>query len=91
MKLENWSVTYRGDLYTPPELQVPILQGFVTGHPLHDDGKFITTSSIKGLTEDGKVQTRNSVYELGTVDPKWDALYPNAKQRFLDSLAKWVK
>lgn len=87
-KIENWSVTSNGDLYTPPELQIPVLQGNIYGHFRFPDGTFTTTSRIVGKALGWCVETKNSVYELGAVDPKWEEAFPNAKERLLTSLEK---
>lgn len=43
------------------------LAGFVTGHPEIEDGKHVITSSIIWESEDGLlVETRNTMYRLGT-------------------------
>jgi len=88
--LENWSVcTEIEDLYTPPELISPRLQGKVYGHPnseRHYDGKFIVTSAPVGQ-RNGKVVTYSGTeYELGTVDPKFEKLYPNSRERVFKNL-----
>ena len=63
--LENWSVTLRGDYYTPPEACSKCLQG------LNEDGFNIVTSPIVAVN--GRVVTTysGSVYLLGTVDPNY--------------------
>ena len=77
--INNWCVCYPKDVssYTPPELIPPCLGGKL------ENGKSIITSRIKKVNKDGTVETQNSVYKLGTVDPQWEKEYPNAKERFL--------
>jgi hypothetical protein len=71
IKLEDWSVTSYGSIYTPPENHAKLLQGTVYGHPGHDDGKKITSSPIL-FVKGRKVTTRSgSEYVLGKPDPKW--------------------
>jgi hypothetical protein len=90
MKLENWSVVYDNnvDPYTAPELIRSVLQGNVYGNPKFDDGTFICTSSIVGKNNGDIITKSGSRYELGNVDPAYEALYPNAKRRFFKSLCK---
>lgn len=67
-RLENWSVT--ACWYSAPELGRTYLQGTVFGHPKKEDGKVVITSRVLSV-EDKTVQTRNTTYELGTVDPDY--------------------
>jgi len=80
MKLENWSITH--GLYKAPE-QGGRLVGNVYGHPRHFDGKLVRTSRV--VEVDPVAQTvrthSGSIYELGTVDPGYEAVYPNARER----------
>jgi hypothetical protein len=86
MKLENWSLVYtEADPYHAPELCLPHLHGIVHGHPAIADGEEITTSSVRGKRGEALV-TRNSVYELGTIDPAYEKQFPDAKKRLLDNL-----
>ena len=72
--------------FQPPDSESNCLQGFVTGHPSHADGKAITTSRLIGQNA-GRIVTRSgSEYELGEPDPAYEAQYPNAKVRLMDSL-----
>lgn len=84
MKLENWAVVEEYEPYTASELRKARLQGTVYGHPKHDDGKRVVTSSIQKVDPVAKtVTTRSgSVYELGKVDPEWEAQFPDAESRF---------
>lgn len=86
MKLENWSiVSVNFSPYTPPELLPKALHGLVYGNPKFADGEEVTTTPIAGV-RDGKAVTRSgSVYELGTVNPNYEAQYPGARERFLGS------
>jgi adenine C2-methylase RlmN of 23S rRNA A2503 and tRNA A37 len=72
-RLENWAIVYRGDAYTPPEAQLPRVDGTVYDHPTYPDGKGIVTSHIVEVDEDNQIVTTNSgtVYKLGTVEPKY--------------------
>ena len=85
MILKNWSLVFR-DPYCAPELQKPALHGKVYGHRRFLDGSSITTSTVVGITEDGKIKTYSgSEYELGDVDPRYESMFPNAKDRLIKS------
>ena len=73
-KLDNWSWNGKS------------LQGIISNSPLHKAGKFVTTSSVVGIN--GKlIETRSgTLYKLGTVDPNYEALYPNARERMFKSI-----
>jgi hypothetical protein len=89
-QLKNWSYG-SGEVnpYTPPELIVTRLAGNVYNYPnpnRHPDGKFITTSAVMGK-RNGKVVTYSgSEYELLDVDPEYEKLFPNAKERLMNRL-----
>jgi hypothetical protein len=87
--LENWSVCYYGDEYTPPELSVALLQGSVFNHPnpnRHPDGKHVVTSRPIGQ-RNGKIVTRSGTeYDLGAVDPEFEKQYPNSRERVFKNL-----
>ena len=71
-RLENWEVIslIGRDSYKAPEQQALHLQGSVYGHPNFTDGQIIYTSRI--VKADGRqVQTRNTLYDLGKVSPKY--------------------
>ena len=75
--LDDWSMVPSADVnpYMAPEhpARQPVLYGCVTGHPLHEDGTYVTTSRI--LASAGhEVETYNTVYNLGSMDvgyKKW--------------------
>lgn len=85
-RLENWSViTLTANEYQAPELGKRCLAGEVFLHPLHEDGKFVYTTPIKGLKDRFVETASGSLYELINVDPIYERQYPNAKHRlFLD-------
>ena len=89
MRLENWSVVFSdNDPYLHPELQTLSLCGNVFNHPRFKDGKRVTTSSIKGFDGELIMTSSGSKYELGEIDPEYEKLYPDAKNRLLNSLKK---
>ena len=64
--LDDWSMVpdNEGNPYMAPEMIRPTLHGRVSGHPLHEDGTYVTTSRI--LASNGReVETCNTVYNLG--------------------------
>lgn len=90
--MENWAVVRDYDPYMAPELCKTRLQGTVYGHPKHDDGKVLVTSSIQKIDPVGRtVTTRSgSVYELGSVNPEWEAQFPDAENRFWNNNPQFV-
>jgi len=91
MKLERWSIVSRPLLnpFLAPEQVRLSLHGRVYGNPNFMDGESITTTSIQGLIVEGdmvKIKTKNSIYELGEVDPGYEAAYPNALSRVKTSV-----
>lgn len=89
-RIENWAVVHgEADPYTPPELITQHIHGQVYGHPKFPDGCNITTSSIQAVETDRTkitvVTKSGSRYELGEVLPHYEATFPNARQRLIDS------
>jgi len=72
-RLENWSCGYK------------FLQGNVYNHPNFVNGKNVHTSKVIGKIGD-KVLTKNTLYLLGEIDPEYERLYPNARERLFNSL-----
>jgi hypothetical protein len=87
IKIENWSIVEKADNpYQAPELRKQYLRGTVYNHPIKGDGKLVITSSII-KEEDGYIITNSgSIYELGTVDEEYEKLFPDAKNRLIESL-----
>ena len=80
MRLENW---YKDTVVTDT------LKGNVFGHPKHEDGTHIRTSSVAGVTPDGRVVTiSGSEYELGEPEAEYAERYPDARPRILASIRK---
>lgn len=86
-KLNNWAVVCQYNPYAAPEQQRQCLMGKVEGHPEHADGKTVVTSSIVGKFE-GQVVTANSLIELGWVRAEYEAEFPRAKERLMESLSE---
>jgi hypothetical protein len=86
MRLEHWSVVLRDvNPYQPPEHQKVYLHGKVYGHHNFADGEWVTTSCITGHFK-GRVLTQNSIYDLEEVDPEYEKLYPQARERLFATL-----
>ena len=77
MKIDNWEYVYNGSI-----------RGHVYGSDKFPDGKWIITSTIVGidLLTDEVITHTGSRYELLNPHPDYEAAYPNAKQRFINSL-----
>ena len=85
--LENWGIVTNATPYMAPEMITSSLHGLVSGHPRAElNGKYIHTSPIVGL-ENGCIVTKSgSRYVLGNVAPEYEAEYPNARERLINSL-----
>jgi len=81
MKIEMWALVFSekspGMLY---------IEGEVHGHPKQPDGKEVVTSSIIGRHGELIVTTSGNEYELGVVNPVYERMFPNAKQRLFDRI-----
>ena len=90
IRIENWSIgTNDPNPYLSPEQMSLRLAGEVHGHPKIADGIFVHTTRIVGLGENDTVLTKSgSRYMLGEVDPEYEAIYPNAKERTFEALRK---
>lgn len=87
--LDEWAVVSSPDPYKAPEYQgPPRLHGKVSGHPRHDDGKWVTTSAIIGVDTDNNIQTMNTLYALGDPHPDYANAYPDAKARLIESVRR---
>lgn len=91
--LHNWSIVSpeSANPYTAPELITQHLNGDVSGHHAFEDGKNITTSPIRDcdVKPDGTilVATKSgSKYELGEPAASYEAAFPGAKQRLIESI-----
>ena len=68
--LQEWSVVMSGDKYTAPECRRPRLTGLCKNHPKFPDNTRIYSSKI--LSSEGRVvETLNTKYLLGRIDPKY--------------------
>lgn len=94
VKLDKWGVVPKGPVspYQAPETIQLALAGTVASEHPNDKFKIgdeITTSSIRFVDEvDGKVLVTTkseTVYELGTVHPDYEAMVPGARERLLEA------
>jgi hypothetical protein len=85
--LNNWSMVGDPNPYLAPECRSYHLQGYVSNHPNFEDGHGITTSRIVSMKDENIIITKSgSEYTLGTVDPEYERLYPNAQERLINSI-----
>lgn len=85
--LNNWSVCVLDfQPYQPPECQKQGLHGNVSNHPGFDEDAEITTTSIKGQRGGLVVTNSGGLYELGTIDPQYEATFPDARSRLFSTL-----
>lgn len=87
MKLRRWcAVSRTSPSLLPPEQERLCLHGLVSGHPRCADGREVTTSLIVSRNGNKVVTKSGSEYELGEVDPLYEAMFPNALDRLLRRL-----
>ncbi len=86
-KLENWALVSTNP-YLAPEASKLLLTGNVYNHPKFKDGESVTTSPIDRLENDFIITYSGSKYELGEIDPQYEKLFPNAKERLFNSLKR---
>lgn len=89
MRIENWGISSRFvSPYTAPEASLCVT-GNVYGSTKFSDGEEVTTSTIKTVSyKDNKltVETNSgSIYELGAAHPDYEAAYPDARNRLIES------
>lgn len=83
-KMENWGIVYtEQDPYKAPELRTQCLVGDRLGPGT--DIKCVITTRIIGKSGN-YIETKNTMYDLGTPDPIYEELYPNAKERLFATL-----
>ncbi len=84
--LNNWAlVGKRNSDSTGAAVEIR-LRGMVFGHASHPDGCEITTSRIKHRRGEELVTINGTHYILGSVNPEYDARFPNAKAALLGRL-----
>ena len=83
MKLENWALMVNFFTYPVDRTRVNLC-GEVYGHPTRLDGTTIFTSSIVDIKNNLVVTKSGSRYELGKPEAKYEAAFPNAKERVLN-------
>lgn len=81
IRIEDWHVS--GNPYAAPEVRTLHLSGKIYGHQDFPNGSNVSTSAIDG-SENGLIKTKSgSLYEIGSVNPDYEAKFPNAKARLL--------
>jgi len=63
--LESWEHHTNADPYKAPECIVEWFTGIVFGHPKHEDGTWVITSTMCSDNCDGDITTLNTEYTLG--------------------------
>lgn len=90
-KIENWSIGNSQSVIGQ------YLIGKVYGHEKIEDGRFVRTSYIKDIDiENSKIETRNTVYELGQMSEDFkehlkrnNVDLKDYKNRFEEYKTKW--
>lgn len=83
-KLENWSVNDIG--LDGSFNEYSYLHGTVSGHYQHRDGSEVFTASITKIEGELVVTSFGDRWELGMVDPEYEKIYPNVKERLFNYL-----
>jgi|TARA_Y100000310_G_scaffold334693_1_gene415001 hypothetical protein len=72
IKIHDWTlINDKTDPYKAPETINRRLHGKVYGHPIHEDGTIIRTSSIIKVYQRTVETESGSVYKLGYISPKY--------------------
>jgi hypothetical protein len=85
IQIENWAVVTSGDPYTPPECRVQCLSSTAVNHP-RLGGQHVTTSKLVGQRNGLVLTYSGSLYQLGVVNPEYEAAYPDARKRLMTTL-----
>jgi hypothetical protein len=86
IRIENWSIGDLGmvDPYKAPECRKKALCGHIPNHPIQGELKNAKTSQIVDIDLAGRrVETANSLYALGAIDPDYLAYA-------LENSSKWT-
>ena len=82
--LEEWCFQSNQDGYAAPELASYRFIGKVYGHPKHEDGTVIATSTVVGWDgSEGFTTVSGTTYTLGQPKPEYEAAYPGARERMI--------
>lgn len=87
-KLNNWAIITYGSPYTAPECRRQCLIGETKDHPEWEDGHSIVTSGLRGRYGELVVTGSGSFVELGEPSANYEASFPEAKKRLLESLSE---
>lgn len=64
-----------------------VLAGQVYNHPKFPPGKIVTTNILVGVSDKEEIITESGThYELGNVNPHYEEMYPNARERLIADL-----
>ncbi len=82
--IRNWMICKgEPERIAAPESRRPVLRGLVYGHEVHEDGSWVTTSSVKGRVGDRLLVASGRLYELEAPDPAYESRFPDARDRVL--------
>lgn len=91
-RIEQWGLVpiLPSPFSAPEQTQGMAVTGFVYGYPGKPDGTPITTNIVKhaGDEPDTVMTKSGSTYLLGVVDPVYENQFPNARERFFNTLPK---
>jgi hypothetical protein len=86
--VNEWYITSVGSPYDAPETLRLRLAGVVNDPESEFHGKHIISSPIAGFEGERGIRTQNSLYQLGTVRPSYESVYPDAFIRLKEALCK---
>ena len=93
--LDRWSVVDRLGNMIPPEQPhfAGCLVGRVLNHPRRPDNTLVKTSCLLGYNADTDtfITHNESAVTLGTVYADYEAVYPRARARLVDTVNTWEK
>lgn len=88
-KLKNWTTqSILNNPYLSPEQPLFRLYGNVYNHNRFRDGMVIYTTQVIGKKGENIITSSKTEYELLDTAEEYERLYPNAKERLLNSLVE---
>lgn len=85
-KIYHWSLVKDDDPYKAPELVTLKLHGLLDSEDSEDSDYWVRTSTVVGKRGGNVVTNSGSEYELVTVNPEYENVYPNARERLFSTL-----
>ena len=91
IRIENWSILLDfEEEYSPPQNYFLCFAGMAFGHPKFEDGTGIKTSRIISYRNGVFKTASGSAYVLGTVNPAYEAKYPNAYSQLVTMAERYL-